>query len=225
MRPQVATTETLTNDANGIFEDQTTGGAAALTLNGALVSSGIAYAHGVANTTAQAQKVSIEGTGNNAAFTATIIGTDAGGAAQTEVLTLANNGTATTTAYFRTVSSITVDGNIDGNIEGGFLSAQGAALREFYLDRQQLPGNTSLTAALSSGGAATFTAQYSVTVRDPQSTTSYAGSAVWQSVDGLAAVTATTSSNLAYDAVAVRLIVTTYTSGTITFTAIQGNPY
>ncbi len=215
MRPQVRTTATLINDANGIFEDQTTAGAGFLNLNGILAG----YIYGSANTTAQGQKLSIEGTGNNAAFTATIVGTDAGGAYQTEVLTLANNGTVHSLYYYRTITSIYVSGDIDGNIEGGPLSAQGGAIPEFYLDRQQLPGNTSLTAALVSAG--TVTAQYSVTVRDPQSATSYAQSAVWQSVDGLAAVTATASSNLAYNAVATRIIFT----GAWTYTAIQGNPY
>lgn len=219
MRPQVRTTATLIDDANGLFEDQTRVGAGALTLNGVLVSGGIAYIYGSANTTVQAQKISVEGTGNNSGITITLVGTDAGGAAQTETFTLANNGTATSTLYFRTISSATVSGSVTGNIEAGPLSAQGGAIPEFYLDRQQLPGNTSLTAALVSAGSAT--AQYSVTVRDPQSATSYAQDAVWQTVDGLSAVSATTSSNLAYDAVATRLTFT----GAWTYTAIQGNPY
>lgn len=219
MRPQVITTTTLVNDANGVFEDQTTAGAAYLDLDGILVTDGVAYCYGSANTTPQGQQFSIEGTGSNAAFTATIVGTDPGGAAQTVDLALVDNGTATTDEYWRSIESVYVNGNIDGNIEGGFLSAEGGASREFYLDRQQLPGNTSLTAALVSAG--TLTAQYSVTVRDPQSATSYAADAVWQNVDGLAAVSATTSSNLAYDAVAVRIFFT----GAWTFTAIQGNPY
>jgi len=219
VRPQVKSTATLIDDANGLFEDQTRVGAGALTLNGVLVSSGVAYIYGSANTTAQGQKISVEGTGNNSGITLTLIGTDAGGAYQTETFTLANNGTATSTYYYRTISSATVSGTVTGNIEAGPLAAQGGAIPEFYLDRQQLPGNTSLTCALVSAG--TVTAQYSVTVRDPQSQVSYAGGAVWQSVDGLTAVTATTSSNLAYDAVATRIIFT----GAWTYTAIQGNPY
>ena len=65
MRPQVFTTTALTNDANGIFEDQTTAGAATLTLNGALVESGVAYCYGLTGTNAQGQLIAIEGTGNN----------------------------------------------------------------------------------------------------------------------------------------------------------------
>lgn len=224
MRPQVATSVTPTDDDDGIFQLQTLAGSGALTLNGALVTSGIAYAYTSADTTAQAQKVSITGTGNNSGITATIVGTDAGGASLTSTITLANNGTATTTLYYRTVSSVTVSGAVTGNIKGGWVAANGFALREFYLDRQQLPGNVELNVVVVSG-TLTLTAQYSATVRDPQVTTSYSGSATWQSVDGLTAITATASSNLAYNVVATRLTCTSWTSGTAIYTATQGNPY
>ena len=98
--------------------------------------------------------------------------------------------------------------------------------REFYLDRQQLPGNASLTIALSAGASMTCTAEYSVTPRNMETpAVLYTSYAVWQPVVGLTAITATASSNLAYPAVAVRLNVGPYTSGTATFTVIQGNPY
>lgn len=98
--------------------------------------------------------------------------------------------------------------------------------REFYLDRQQLPGNTSLTVSLSSGADLTYSVEYSVTVRDMERpAVPYTDYAVWIPVDEMAAITATKSGNLAYPATAVRLNVTAWTSGTATFTAIQGNPY
>ena len=122
MRPQVFTTTALTNDANGIFEDQTTGGAASLSLDGALVSDGVAYCYGTTGTTKQGQLIAIEGTGNNSGITATITGT-LGGETVTEDLTLANNGTATSAKYYNTVSAISVDGAVTGNIEGGWLSS------------------------------------------------------------------------------------------------------
>ena len=70
----------LTNDANGIAEDQTTSGAADLSLDGALVSGGIAT-----TTNSTAQMVAIEGTGNNSGITFTITGTDPNGQAHSEV--------------------------------------------------------------------------------------------------------------------------------------------
>jgi hypothetical protein len=65
MRPQIFTTTALTNDPDGIFEDQTTAGAGSLTLDGALVESGVAYCYGSTGTTKQGQLIAIEGTGNN----------------------------------------------------------------------------------------------------------------------------------------------------------------
>ena len=123
MRPQIITTIALTDDANGIFEDQTTAGAADLSLDGALVASGVAYCYGEALPTAkQGQLLAIEGTGNNSGVVATITGTFGGGA-QVEELTLANNGTATSANYWTTVTNIAVDGAVTGNIEGGWLAA------------------------------------------------------------------------------------------------------
>jgi hypothetical protein len=154
MRPQVFTTTALTNDANGIFEDQTTAGAATLTLNGALVESGVAYCYGLTGTNAQGQLIAIEGTGNNSGITATITGT-LGGATVTETVTLANNGTATSTYYFNTVSSITVSGAVTGNIEGGWLSSSTnpAVILAVKTDRIQNPFNASIGVTLSSGGS------------------------------------------------------------------------
>lgn len=226
MRPQIIQSVALTNDANGVFQDQTTAGAAFLDLDGDLVSGGVAYLYGPTSTTRFAQKVSIEGTGTNAAFTATIVGTGAGGDALTEVLTLVNNGTATTTGYFRTVSSIYVDGNIDGNIEGGFLSTNGAVSATLIHDRQQLPFNLSCTVALSSGASMTYTLQHSPdNPHDNYSPSNYSSSATWIATTGLSAQTGTLDSNIAYPTYATRLLISAYTSGTAKYTAIQGNPY
>ena len=96
MRPQTITTLTLINDNNGAFEDQTTAGAADLNLNGVLVSSGVVFVYGTANTVRQGQLFAIEGAGTNAGVDATITGTFGGGA-QVEVLDLVNAGTATST--------------------------------------------------------------------------------------------------------------------------------
>jgi hypothetical protein len=226
MRPQILQSVALTNDANGIFEDQTLAGSGALTLNGALVSGGIAYLYGPTSTTKYAQKVSIEGTGNNSGISATIVGTGAGGDALTEVLTLANNGTATTTGYFRTVSSVTVSGAVTGNIEGGFLSTNGAVSATMIHDRQQLPFNLSCTVALSSGASLTYTVQHSPdNPHDNYGTSNYSSSATWIAGAGLTSQTGTLDGNIAFPTYATRLLISAYTSGTAKYTAIQGNPY
>lgn len=223
MKPQVITTQSLTNDANGIFEDQTTGAAGTLSLDGALVTSGVAYCYGTEAIRTQAQKISIEGTGNNSAIVATITG-EAFGQSFSEDLTLANNGTATTTAYFETVTSITVDGAVTGNIEGGFLSTNGAATRPMMCDSRQSTYKQSITVEVISG-TLTYTVQHSQDApQDDYGTSNYSTQAAWIGTDGLEALSATADGNIAYPTRAVRLIFPTYTSGTVKITSIQGGP-
>lgn len=228
MRPQVLTSLTLTNDANGIFEDQTTAGAATLSLDGALVASGIAYCYGAASNRNihQAQLIAIEGTGNNSGVVATITGTGPGSEEVVEDLTLANNGTATSSYYFKTVSSITVDGAVTGNIEGGWLiaSTSPGVLLAFKSDYSQSPHNQSLRAVLSSGGSLTMSAQYTMDMpQDNYTNIGFDNSATWSNVDGMASVTATDQGNIAYPVMAVRLLFNAYSSGTVKFTATQGH--
>ncbi len=228
MRRQVLTSVALTNDADGIFESQTRVGAGALTLNGVLVSSGVAYLYGATSETRFGQKISITGTGNNSGISATITGLGPGKSPYTEVITLANNGTVTTTGYFWAVSSITVSGTVTGNIVGGWLSTVTlpAASAPLILDRQQLPGNTSLTVYLSTGASLTYLVQH--TVDDPQAnygTSNFSASARWLNTDGLTTLTASDDSNYAYNVCATRIVIGPYTSGTLDYIVIQGNPF
>ena len=212
MRPNSITLAALTNDANGICVDQTTGGAADLTLDGALVSGGVA-------TAAAAQKVSVEGTGNNSGITFTIAGANADGVTISEVLTGANNGTATTTAYFVTVTSIAASAAVTGNVEIGWLSANGAVTKSFVTDWTQSPYNQSL---FVKSGTLTYTVQH--TEDDPEGTytSSFSENAEWRSTTDLTALTASNEGNIAFPVRAVRGQITAYTSGTLRLTSIQG---
>lgn len=228
MRPQVETSLTLINDPNGIFEDQTTAGAATLSLDGALVSGGVCYLYGAASnrTIHQAQKLAIEGSGNNSGVVATILGTGPGSEVTGEDLTLSNAGTATSTKYYKTITSITVDGAVTGNIEGGFLiaSTDPAVLLAFKCDYTQAPMNQSLRGVISSGASLTWSAQYTMDMpQDDYGTVGFDNSATWSDVDGMAATATTDQGNTAFPVTAVRLEINSYTSGTIKFTAIQGH--
>ena len=222
MRPQVFTTTALTNDANGIFEDQTTAGAGSLSLDGALVESGVAYCYGSTGTTKQGQLIAIEGTGNNSGITATITGT-LGGGTVTEDLTLANNGTATSSKYYNTVSSITVDGAVTGNIEGGWLSSSTdpAVTLATKMDRIQNPFNASLAVTLSSGASMTFTVQHTFDLPQESYTAGWDNDATWFDTDGLADKTANDNGNYAFPVSGSRLLINSYTSGTAKFTITQ----
>jgi hypothetical protein len=223
MRPQIFTTTALTNDPDGIFEDQTTAGAGSLTLDGALVESGVAYCYGSTGTTKQGQLIAIEGTGNNSGVVATITGTF-GGATVTEDVTLANNGTATSSNYFNTVSSITVDGAVTGNIEGGWLSAStdAAATLAYKTDSVQNPFNASLAVTLSSGASLTYTVQHTFDLpQEDYGDVGWDNSATWFNSDGITSKTANDNSNYAFTVQGTRLVINSYTSGTAKYTYTQ----
>ena len=214
----------LTNDANGIAEDQTTSGAADLSLDGALVSGGIAT-----TTNSTAQMVAIEGTGNNSGITFTITGTDPNGQAHSEVLTGANSGTATTTAYFITVSTIAASGAVTGNVEAGWLAADGAATQAIVMNWKQTGFNTGLYFDLTAG-TMTLSAQFTPDLPDPALrggtayTNTYSDDADWRNVDGLSAVTADDESNIAFPVGAIRFIQTVGSAtGAATVTVAQGD--
>ena len=225
MRPQVFLTTALTNDANGIFEDQTTAGPGNLTLDGALVENGIAYCYGSTGTNKQGQLVAIEGAGDNSGVVATITGTF-GGAPVQEELTLANAGTATSTSYYNTVSAISVDGAITGNIEGGWLTASTnpAQTLAYKLDYTQLPGNASISVSVSPGATLSYTVQHTFDLpQDDYSPDQWENVANWLDTDGLVAKSATDNGNYAYPVMGSKLVINSYTSGVVKFTVTQGH--
>jgi hypothetical protein len=112
----VATIDALQNDADGCFQTQS---AATITLNGALVASGVCVF-------GEAQKLSVASTADDSGKTFTIVGTNADLQAQTEVLTGPNATTVHSTYYWRTITSVTPSADPTGDIIGGPLSAQGA---------------------------------------------------------------------------------------------------
>ena len=213
----------LTEDANGIAQDQTTSEAADLNLNGVLVSGGVAT-----TTNSTAQQVLVEGSGDNTGITFAITGTDANGQTQTETLTGVSNGAAKTTAYFVTVTTIRASGAVTGNVEVGWLATHGAVTNAYVVNHKQSPYNQSFSFDLTAGSM-TVSAQYTVDPPDPTHygltawTNTYSTDAEWKAVDGLSGVTADDQSNLAFPVRAVRWIQTVgSTTGAATVTNIQG---
>ena len=71
-----------------------------------------------------ASVITLTSAGNDSALTATITGTDVLGNAQTEALTMANAGVATSTKTFKTVTSIAVSGSgTVGTLEVGVIES------------------------------------------------------------------------------------------------------
>ena len=215
----------LSNDANGICVDQTTGAAGSLTLDGALVSGGVA-------TATAAQIISIEGAGNSATVVFTITGTDADGNSRSEDVTGLNANTVTTTGYFKTVTAISVDAAITGNAEIGWLAADGMVTKTVPLDYRQ-NGFAATVGFNELVTGMTLSGQY--TLDDPQdsSLTSFQDSAWWVAITSteansvtLSGVTADAVSNLSSPVRAVRFIETVgSTTATGTVYVLQGNTH
>jgi len=106
------TADTVALDADGISAAASVGNNAALTIGGALASGGSC-------TFDAGRVVTILSAGNDPAISFTVVGTDVNGDSQTESITGANAGTATGSAYFKTVASITAVGNPAGNVSAG----------------------------------------------------------------------------------------------------------
>ena len=108
----VITTTAL--DADGLSTAAAVGNNAALTLGGALTSGGAYTAD-----TGTARQITLLSAGDDSGKTFTVVGTDVHGDALSETVTGANAGTATSTGYFATISSITAVGNPAGNMSAG----------------------------------------------------------------------------------------------------------
>ena len=101
-------------DADGLSTAASIGSATTLTLGGALTSGG-SYTAG----DNIGQLVTILSAGDDSGITFTVVGTDAVGDAQTEVVTGADTGTATSSGYFNTVTSITTSAASAGDVSAG----------------------------------------------------------------------------------------------------------
>lgn len=109
----IATTVTIiAGVANGLAASQSLAAAGPLTLNGALVASGLDAP----------RRVIVTSAGNDSELTWTITGTarpERGGIAQTETIAGANAGVAQTTQDFATVTSIVGSGATAGTVTAG----------------------------------------------------------------------------------------------------------
>jgi len=96
----------LVGSTNSLATSQSLGSSGSLTLTG--------------NTSYYSpRRITVTGTGNNSSVSYTITGTDASGNAASQTISGANNGTATTTQYFATVTSITTNAATVGSVTAG----------------------------------------------------------------------------------------------------------
>lgn len=173
--------------------------AAAITLDGSLVASGVA-------TLDAARRVVITSGGNDTGITFTVIGTNRGGNSQSETVTGASGAAATTTQDFKTVSSVTHTGSVATTVTVGTSAV--ASTQWCVLDYQgSNPVNVGIAVQVS--GTINYTVEY--TYDNPNSPYTSTWPTVF-SISALAAKTAVLDGSLTAPAYAVRLTANTNTN-------------
>jgi hypothetical protein len=205
MRPVVVTRTLATADADGIAQAQQLVGAGSLTLNGALVVSGVAQL-GVQRV------VGIASAGNLSAVTFTVYGTDQAGNTISESIAGPNNNTVSTTLNFLTVNQVAASGAVGTDVTVGTtaVGASAAVPLDVYLD----PFNTSLF--LDVTGTVNVTVQYT---GDDNVLTS-TGPFVWYAHSDLTSQTTDAVGTIISPVTAVRLLTNSGT-GTAELTILQ----
>lgn len=150
-----------------------------------------------------AHQVSLTSTANLGSINMTIVGTDANGVALTETRAGPNNNTVETTAYFKTISSITAASTLGGNtMDVGWVDE--VVSHTYPIDYRS---NNQCNIHVDVTGTIDFTV-------DQTFANILAGeTAVWTDITALADKTADTSSVAAAGATAIRLTVNSYSSG------------
>lgn len=185
-------------DPNGLAEAQAVAGAAALTLDGVLISGGI-------YTGDYARQIGILSAADDSLITFTIVGTDANGKAISEAVTgsAAAPGTAESALYFLTVTSITSSGAAAGNVSAGTVDE--LVTNTIPLDR--INGDGATVSVEDITGTMDYTVQE--TFSDIQNATTFE----WYDASDLTGRTAAGRAELTIHASGIRFKLNSYTSG------------
>ena len=199
-------------DADGICESQTPSGAGALTLDGVLVSGGVA-------TLDAARRVLITAVGDESGKTFTITGTSYNGQVQSETITGPNATTAQSVLDYKTVISVTISAAAANAITVGTNGV--ASSRWLRLDNWAFP---QVGIQCNVNGTVNYTVQQ--TLDDPNDPTNpVAVSAVnWVNHPDISLVgaTATVQGNYGYAPLYARVTLNSGT-GSVTMTLVQHN--
>ena len=195
-------------DADGVCQAQTTAGAGNLTINGDLATGGVA-------TFGEQQRVTLYSTADLHALTFTVYGTTRVGDSISEAIAGPNNSTVTTTANFKTVTRVAVDGAVGTNVTVG----NSDRLETAWVAMNYVRPLKGISVELSSTASLTYEVQYGVRKR---TSSSDAETSVLSLADGT--LTAKTTSaglvaSIPYHL--IRLKMTSFVSGTATLRIIE----
>lgn len=202
-------------DADGVITSATlTSGAQ--TLNGALVSGGIA----TLDSNGMARRVYIASDGNDSGVTFTVTGKNWHGDSFSETITGPNATSVISDSDFKTVTAVSISGNSTGNITVG----TGAKLSGPWipLDMFRNPFGVGFGCIISSGGSLTYSVEH--TFNDIQASVTAASTVAAVDVfahEDVAAKTVSADGNYAFEVPAIRTTITAFTSGTLNFKVNQ----
>lgn len=200
MRPIFVTKQLAAAVSTGICTSQSPG-AGAITLNGSLVTGG------VANLTTQRQVIITSG-GNDSGISFTITGTNDNNIVISETITGANAGAATSTVNFLTVTSITHTGSVASTVTAGTNGVGCTA--PIPLAHYQTPFNVSLALEFPTAGS-TATVQY--TYDDVFSLSVVQSNSLrWTDITSLTSKSSDADGSLTAPVAAVRMKITTGTA-------------
>jgi len=175
---------------------------------------------GATFTGSTARQVTIVATGNESAKTFVVTGTDINGSSITESVAGPNATTATTTAYFKTVNSITISAGAAGALTVGMTNTASSAWARFD---DFAPSPASLQCSVD--GSATYTVQSSLD--DPYDAIAPVSAAamVWVNSSDAAVVAATGTKQSSFTAIPkyARVLLTTTSTGSVSSTFLQAS--
>lgn len=195
-------------DADGVCTAQTTAGAGNLTIDGVLATSGVA-------TFGEQQRVTLYSAADLRTLTFTIYGTTKVGDSISESIAGPNAGTVTTTANFKTVTQVAVDGAVGTNVTVG----NSNAMETPWIRLNHARAMKGISVELSSGASLTYEVQYGVRKRIGSSDPETSVLALADGTLTAKTVSAGIVANIPYPA--IRLKITSFVSGTATLRVME----
>jgi hypothetical protein len=167
-----------------------------------------------------ARQVTIVAAGNESAKTFVVTGTGVNGEVLSETVTGPNATTATTTNYFKTVTSVTISADAAGALTVGMTNTASSPWVRFD---DFAPSNISIQCSVT--GSATYTLQS--TLNDPDDPISPVAreSVVWVNTSdtNVVAATSTQQSNFLFAPKFARVILTTTSTGSVSSVFLQSS--
>lgn len=212
--------------SNAICLSQAGTGGSPLLLNGASVSGGEAVL-------SENRRVLISSSGDNSGVTFRIYGQNRYGLVSEDIIG-PNNGSVYTVNDFKTIQSITPLSSTVGNVTVG---TNGVASGEWViLNPKEVPTQVSIFCTLSQGASLTYTVEYTnyelmntylfdnnrIINNDPSKYMNVPATEIFPyPFENLVNATAKSSGNYAFPVIATRVVLNTYSSGTLNFNVLQ----